>query len=126
MENRAERYRTLTQVVRWTARVWSIASIGLVLLFLVGEGFNPARLKPTEWLGFLFFPAGISAGMIVAWWREGFGGSITAGSLLVFYLIHLSTAGTFPKGWAWLAFAAPGFLFLLCWHSSRKASTPAA
>jgi len=124
MENRTERQRAWTRVVRWTARVWSIASIGLVLLFLVGEGINPTT--STEWLGFLFFPVGICVGMVLAWWRERLGGSITIGSLLVFYVIHLATAGTLPKGWAWLAFAAPGFLFLLCWYRSRKASTAAA
>ena len=63
--------------------------------------------------------------MIVAWRREGIGGSITVASFLAFYLIHLLTAGKFPKGWGWLTFAAPGFLFLLCWYWSRKIGTPA-
>ena len=75
---------------------------------------------PIERLGVLFFPVGISVGMILAWWREGLGGSITVGSLLAFYVVHLTTAGTFPKGWAWLAFAAPGFLFLLSSHLRRR------
>ncbi|MBZ5538333.1 MAG: hypothetical protein LAO31_20465 [Acidobacteriia bacterium] len=95
--------------------------MGLLLLFVVGEGINPTTR--TEWLGLLFFPFGICVGMILGWWREGLGGSITVGSLLVFYLIHLASAHTLPKGWAWLAFAAPGFLFLLCWYRSRKASS---
>jgi hypothetical protein len=90
----------------------------LVLAFIVGEGFNPSGLN--EWLGVLLFPVGISVGMILAWWKEGLGGSITVGSLLAFYVVHLTTAGTLPKGWAWLAFAAPGFLFLLSSHLSRK------
>ena len=61
--------------------------------------------------------------MILAWWREGLGGSITVGSLLIFYAIHLATTGTLPKGWAWVAFAAPGFLFLVSWQRSRRART---
>jgi len=64
--------------------------------------------------------------MILAWWKEGVGGSVTVGSLLVFYAIHLATARTLPKGWAWLVLAAPGFLFLLCWYRSREASTEVA
>jgi hypothetical protein len=108
--------RALTRAIRWIARIWAVASIGLVLAFIVGEGFDPTQLKATEWLGLVFFPVGICAGMIVAWWKDGLGGTVTVGSLLAFYVIHFATAGTLPKGWAWLAFAAPGFLFLLCWH----------
>jgi hypothetical protein len=43
----------------------------------------------------------------------------------LFYLIHLATAGTFPRGWAFLVFAAPGFLFLVSWQRSRGAGTAA-
>ncbi len=113
----------MTRVIRWTARGWAVASIVLVLLFFVGEGFEPSQIKPREWVGLLFFPVGLCAGMILAWWREGLGGGVTVGSLVVFYFIHLGTAGEFPKGWAWLAFAIPGFLFLWCWRRSRRAST---
>ena len=124
MEGRTHRYQRLVSALRWTARVWSVASVGLVLAFIVGEGNNPSG--PNEWLGFLLFPVGISVGMILAWWKEGLGGSITVGSLLAFYVVRLTTAGTFPKGWAWLAFAAPGFLFLLSSHVSRRRRIGAA
>jgi hypothetical protein len=109
-----------TQIIRWTARIWSIASLGLILLFVIGEGINPTMTR--EWVGLIFFPLGISIGMILAWWREALGGIITVGSLLIFYVIHFATAGGFPKGWAWLVFAAPGFLFLIASWLSRKAN----
>jgi hypothetical protein len=96
MGKQTKRQRTLTLVIRWSARVLSIASLGLVLLFLVGEGLNPKTL--TEWLGFFFFPVGICVGMTLAWLREGLGGSITIGSLLLCYAIHLVSTGTFPSG----------------------------
>ncbi len=80
----------MRKVVRWTARLWSIASVGLILFFIVGEGVKIAR--PSEWLLFLFFPIGISAGMILAWWKEEIGGSIAVGSLLLFYMIHFASA----------------------------------
>lgn len=109
--------------IRWVARVSSIAAIGLVILFLMGEPFNPSR---TEWLGLVLFPLGICAGMVVAWWKEGLGGSITVGSLAAFYAVHFATAGRFPTGWAFLAFAAPGFLFLLSWLVWRRSVKKAA
>ena len=112
MEYQTERLQSLTRTVRWIGRIWSIGSIGLVFAFIVGEGIDINEFKPAEWLGFLFFPVGVCVGMIVAWWKERWGGSITVGSLAIFYLIHLTTAGAFPSGWAWLVVAAPGFLFL--------------
>lgn len=125
MKDQSETQRVLTRVLRWTARAWTVASIGVILALIVGEGFNPSQIKAREWLGLLFFPVGICAGMILAWWREGIGGHITVGSLLIFYMIHLATVGTLPRGWAWLVFAAPGFLFLLCWQRSRNAGATA-
>jgi hypothetical protein len=124
MENQTERQDVLTRRILWSARVWSIASVVILFLFVVGEGINPTSRM--ELLGLLFFPFGICVGMILGWWREAIGGSITVGSLLTFYVIHFITNGTLPKGWAWLVFAFPGFLFLLSWYRSRNAGTTAA
>ena len=77
---------------------------------------------PTEWIGFVLYPGGVCAGMILAWWKEAPGGSLTVGSLLAFYALHAATTGSLPEGWAWLILAAPGFLFLWCWSRSRKSS----
>jgi glucose-6-phosphate-specific signal transduction histidine kinase len=101
--------------------VWSIITIILVVAFLVGEGFNPKQLAPAEWIGFLFFPVGICVGLIIAWRKEGLGAIIVIASLIAFYITSIVTAAAFPKGWAWEVFAAPGFLFALCWYRSRKA-----
>jgi hypothetical protein len=107
----------MTQTIRWTARLWSLLTLGLVAGFLVGE---PLPAVPAEWVGFVFFPAGVCAGMIVAWWNEGLGGRLTVVSLLVFSLVHFATAGTLPRGLAWAVFAAPGPLFLLCSYRSGR------
>ncbi len=111
-------------IVRWIARIWSVATILLVLGFIVGEGVPP-RSRLDQWLGFLFFPFGICAGMVVAWRREALGGAITVASLGVFYLVVVATVGVFPAGWAWLVFAAPGFLFLLASFLSTRISIAA-
>ena len=102
-------------IVRWTARFWSMATIGFVVAFIIGEGLNPSSLH--EWIGLAFFPLGISVGMIVAWRYEGAGGIITVASLLAFYVVSLVSTGHLP-GWGFPVFAAPGFLFLLAWALS--------
>ena len=120
MKDQDDRSGRAIGFVEWAARFWSLASIGLLIAFVVGEGVHPTR--PAEWLGLLFFPLGITIGMVIAWWREGTGGAITVASLIVFYFVHFATSGTFPSGWGWLVIAAPGFLFLLGWageHSHR-------
>lgn len=55
----------LTRAVRWIAGIWAVASIGMVLAFVVGEGFHPSQIQPREWLGLVFFPVGICAGIPV-------------------------------------------------------------
>ncbi len=113
----------LVGVVRWAARIWSIASLVLMLGFVIGEGINPTTRA--ESLGLLFFPFGVCIGMIIGWWRERLGGITTVASLVIFYIISVSMAGELPKGWAWLSFAAPGFLFLVTgyWPRKRQAAT---
>jgi len=120
VENLIKSQHRLTHAILWTARILSFVSIGVVLLFMVGEGFDYIRLKLTEWILFLFFPFGISLGMFLSWWREGIGGSITVGSLVMFYVIHFATTGKFPNGWAWLVLTIPGFLFLLFWYLKQR------
>ena len=84
--------QTTTLWVGWIARMWSIISIGLLLMFFVGEGiFDPHMLPPTpsEWIMLLFFPAGVIVGMVESWRYEKAGGLITVFSLIVFYVINL-------------------------------------
>ena len=118
MASESDGQRRLTLAIRWTARVWAVAAVGTVILLSVGEGLYPAGRA--EWVGLLLYPGGICAGMILAWWREGLGGSITIGSLLAFYILHTATAGRLPSGWGWLVLAAPGFLFFWSWQRSRR------
>jgi len=117
MENQNKGNERIIPFIRVAARILSIVVIGVELLLLFGEGLYPSTA--TEWIGLLFFPVGISAGMILAWWKEGLGGAITVGSLVVFYGIHYATVHTFPKGFGWFSFSVPGFLFLLSWYLSR-------
>jgi hypothetical protein len=108
--------------LRWTARLWSLATILVIAALIVGEGINPSN--PGEAVGLVFYPLGICAGMIVAWWRERLGGVITVASLIIFYAIHVATAGRLPAGWAWIVLAMPGFLFLLASRTASEADKP--
>jgi hypothetical protein len=103
------------RVLRWLARVLSILALGIVLLFAFGEGLDLSHFTTRDWVLFVFFPLGVFLGMAVAWRWEGLGGGITAASLAAFYLAHRLLSPSFPRGFAFVAIAAPGFLFLLCW-----------
>ena len=103
------------------ARLWSLASIVFVLLFVFGDLINGHGPTPTlvEWLGLAFFPGGVIIGLVIAWFRKGLGGSLALASLLAFYVWNLLARGTLPGGPYLLLVAAPGFLFLIAWMLSR-------
>ncbi len=120
MKETEVKQRIMIPTVRRVARIWSIISIGLILLFFIGEGFNPVGILLKEWVGLAFFPFGIVLGLIIGWRNEILGGGITVASLVGFYVIHgLILSGSFPKGFAFLLFSFPGILFLMMGLDSR-------
>jgi hypothetical protein len=100
--------------LRWAARGGSLVSLGLLALF-VGSGGPTWRDLGTgwTWLGLLFFPIGVAAGLLVAWRRERGGALIAVLSVAAFYAWHWATRGTLPRGAAFLLFASPAVLFWL-------------
>jgi hypothetical protein len=111
----------IRESAHWTARALSVVSTLMLLLFLFGEPFPVTKIRASEWLGLALFPGGIVLGFVVAWWREGLGGIITIGSLLIFYLVFvLLPSGSFSKGGWFFVFAIPGFLFLISWSLRRS------
>ncbi len=105
----------VSRAVRWTGRITCLATLGLLLLFVVGEGFNPGHLAPRDLLLAMFFPLGFALGLVLAWRWEGAGGIIALGSLGGFYAVHFGLHGVFPKGWAFGVFTLPALFFLLSW-----------
>jgi hypothetical protein len=104
----------LTTVIRWVAKVWSVLSIGALLLPTLVEGPYWLRAQSLrEVIGHLCF-FGILLGLILAWRWEGLGGTITVGSFALFYLTWW-LSGRSPSGPFFALIAAPGFLFLACW-----------
>jgi hypothetical protein len=102
-------------VIELLARVGSVASVTVLLLLFQAEAFHPSEIAPREWIGLLFFPVGVIVGMIIAWWKEGLGATVTLGSLLGFYLVYGYLFRYHIGGCWFLLFASPGFLFLLHW-----------
>ena len=94
------------KLLQTLARLWSIASIGILVLFISGQGLPPLTLKS------LCFPFGVILGLALAWRFERAGGAIAIGAVLLFYLLEYAGGGGFPNGPWFFAFAAPGLLFL--------------
>ena len=109
------------KVLNWIARIWSLAGIAFVLLFLFGEVLSGHGVRPTatEWIGLAMWPGGVTVGLVVAWSRKRIGGAVAIGSLIAFYFWNLLERGTFPRGPYFLLVAAPGVLFLLSSLLSR-------
>jgi len=109
-----DRNSLLRGIIRWTARVLSVFSTSVLIMFVVGEPFPVEKITATQLLGLILFPVGLVIGFAVAWWREGLGGSITVGSLLAFYAVFtLLMHEPLSDGVWFLVFALPAFLFLL-------------
>ena len=102
-------------LVEWLARLGSIASITFLVLIFLDEPFEPSHITRTEWIGLVFFPIGVTIGMVIAWWREGLGAALTVGSLAGLYLVYGYVFKNHIGGLWFIVFASPGFLFLLHW-----------
>ncbi len=110
--------------VRWIARVWSLASLAFVAMFVIGEAGDPSPRPPTtvEWVTLLtLFPGGVAIGLVLGWWRERVGGLVTLACLAGFYLVQALAHGSIPRG-PWFALVAvPGLLFLIAGRSRNTA-----
>ena len=120
-------YPRLALMLRWSARLTGLVSIGVLLLFLTGEdglvgGNGWAKVRPVEWLGLLCFPFGVLLGLALAWWREALGAAVAAVSVTAFYVQHVLLAGRLPGGPWFLIFAAPAALFFASWLAHRRRS----
>jgi hypothetical protein len=111
-----------SKVLNWIARIWNLAGIAFVLLFLFGEVLSGHGVRPTaaEWMGLALWPGGVGIGLAIAWFRKRLGGAVAIGSLIAFYLWNLLERGRFPGGPYFLLVAAPGVLFLLSSLLSRR------
>jgi hypothetical protein len=100
-------------LIRWTARVLSLAIIFLLSLFLFGNDGITLEMTATEWTGLAFFPLGVAVGFLIGWKNELIGGLVSVASLAGFYFVFgLAMTGRLPRGGWFAIFTLPGFLFL--------------
>jgi len=116
----AQKSTKLILVLRWMARLGSLVSLAFLLLFFFGEEMHLSQLTTADILGLLFFPVGVTVGMLLGWRRETLGGAVTVLSLLAFYKVMYAASGRFPDGIWFALFALPGLLFLYCGLSRRQ------
>lgn len=95
--------------LRWTARLSSIASIGLIAAFATADAKLPT---PQEWMLLILFPGGVVLGMLIGWWKELLGGLLGTASLLTFYAVFLTSGNPLNKGVWFAVFALPAMLFV--------------
>lgn len=97
----------------WIIRSFSIIVIFVVLLFMVGESWNPFKFTSEELILALFFPFMVVIGLIISFWKELYGGIVTILGIILYYYFHYIQTGNTPKGWAFIIFSLPGFLFFI-------------
>ncbi len=84
--------KTFRNVLKWIARVSGILVGLFFLVFAIGEGFYYGITTPAadEAVLMMFIPVGMIAGIVVAWWKEGLGGLIIIGSVVLFNIAQLA------------------------------------
>lgn len=116
-------------ILRWSARITGLLLVGMVLLFVIGEGGLPDALHEpvttqVELLGMAF----MLVGFLVGWRWEGVGGALAIAGFAAFLVAEMVANGRPPRG-AIPLFAVPGILYLLSYgwrHFSPSKPTPAA
>jgi len=108
------------EVIRWIARIGSLAGVGMLFSFLSGEEFHPAQLTVPEWISLMLLPTGVTFGLVMAWRSEILGGAIAFASLAGFYAMEGAPGRLAHLGWAWVVLAIPGLLFLLAAILKRR------
>jgi hypothetical protein len=105
---------------RWMAKLLTVFIVGLVLLFFIGERFNPLKLKGIEVIQMVFFWTAC-IGMLVAWRWQVIGGVLSLGGMIFFFTVEVAVTGRSPGGFFYLMLV-PGVLFLLSGFLRRRRS----
>ena len=106
-------------IVRWTARILGLLIVGIFLLFMIGEGFNPLRWKGTEIAQHAALLIAL-IGMLLLWRWELWGGVMVVAGMIAFDSINLAASGRLPGGPVFPLCFVPGVLALVCWWQERQ------
>jgi hypothetical protein len=117
-----------TLIMRWIARVISTLVMAFIVLMVIGSAFTGKEHRRAPWptlediIMTMFFLVMLT-GVVIAWFREGIGGTIlTIAGLMATALLFLRM--TPDDYWVIMIFGMPflfsGILFLVCWRRSRQ------
>jgi len=95
----------------WSARLLTIPLLGVILAIVIGEGFDPLKLKGVEVFQMVFFWA-TCVGMVVAWRWPVIGGALSLGGMILFFAVAFAEKGGTPGGLLAYLMLFPGILFL--------------
>ena len=91
--------------------------VAFLLLFVFGEGMPPITILH------VCFPFGVILGLVLAWFFEGIGATVTIVSIAAFYSIHYLHAGRLPGGPFFLISGIPSVFFLVSWLMRKDMTT---
>ena len=132
MTNKRRKNDLATLIMRWIARVISTLVMAFIILMVIGSVFTGKEHRRAPWptlediIMTIFFLVMLT-GVVIAWFREGTGGTIltVAGLVATALLLIRMTPDDY---WIIMIFGVPflfsGILFLVCWRrSSQKPSS---
>ncbi|HEV3201749.1 MAG TPA: hypothetical protein VGZ73_27820 [Bryobacteraceae bacterium] len=105
---------------RWTARIVGSLMVLFILTFVFGEGPPPLLRMTTREQLYALGMASLFLGLVVAWFREGWGGLISLLGWAFLAVLARRPAGDLPFSIP----AAAGLLHLLCWWRLRGPAPP--
>lgn len=110
--------------LRWGARLLAVALIALIAFFMFGEDlWGTLQTTGLDLVEILLFAAlGLAiAGLLVALFREGWGGLVVLAGAAVFIAINSLASGRFRLGIFDVGFVLAAVLFLLvAWHERQN------
>ncbi len=132
--SRSKTDSTLTQAIRWIARILSVPPVILYFIFLIGHlsggEASTEPITPGELFGLVALIALSSlmvVGLIIAWKWEGVGGiAVTICSLVLFTILFIviDRNGLYVASLINVPFFVPGVLFGVCWMMSKTEKRP--
>ena len=103
----------ILSVIRWLARLSSLASITLMFIIFNQADLHPPGLPVQDLILFICFPIGVSLGFIIAWGWERPGAIVSLLSFAVFCVLYFVFKDSVPTEAHYLAaLLFPALLFL--------------
>lgn len=102
-------------LLRWTARIIGTFVAVMLVVFMIGNHYNPFTMQLRDAIHTLFMPVGVVLGLALAWRWEKLGGLIATLGMAGWSAMLLLPRGGFNPRYLWvpLLITLPGLLHLL-------------